>query len=180
MGYSIFFSLTILSLSLVSTSHAQTQAQTQAQSTVGEYLPLTGIPGVTQAVGAGKRDVPALGTFFANMFYLWVGIAGILAVIMLMWGGIQYMTSEAIGGKEAAKSRIWSAIIGLILVLMSWLIIFTINPQILNLNLAPQNTTPAGNEGNPLFNVLDPSSVPNRGLQDPGPGFDDSFFQTPQ
>lgn len=110
-------------------------------SCVQDYLPLTGIPGVTQGVGAQKAGTDAdLSDFFSNMFNLGVGIAGILAVIMLMWGGIEYMTSEAVGNKENAKSRITSAIIGLLIVLMSWLILYTINPDILRLNLNPQSS----------------------------------------
>src|SRR5690606_22709225 len=64
--------------------------------------------------------------------------AGILAVIMITLGGIQYMTTDAISGKTEGKAVITRALLGLMLALASWLILYTINPNILNFSLNPQ------------------------------------------
>jgi hypothetical protein len=134
---------------------AEAQTSDCQPSCVQDYKPLTGIPGVTQGLNATERGTDSnLTDFFANMFYLGVGIAGILAVIMLMWGGIEYMTSEAVGSKENAKGRITNAVIGLIVVLMSWLILFTINPQILELKLNPQSSGSPQNVQTPGVGAL--------------------------
>lgn len=60
-----------------------------------------------------------------------VGIAGLAAFVALVWGGVQWMTS---GGSPSkifeAKDRISSALLGLIIILMSYLILNTINPEL--------------------------------------------------
>ncbi|MDD5318397.1 MAG: pilin [Candidatus Pacebacteria bacterium] len=94
------------------------------------YTPLTNIGNF---VSATPVDFP---TYLNSMYKLGIAAAGVLAVIMIVVGGIQYMTSEAIGSKEEGKDRIWSAIWGLVLALMSFIILNTINPKLLNLNLS--------------------------------------------
>lgn len=74
-------------------------------------------------------------------FYGWgISIGVIIAFIMIVIAGIEYMLSAAtanpgLGGK--AIGRIKSAILGLILLLSSWLILNTINPQITQLQPLP-------------------------------------------
>ena len=65
-------------------------------------------------------------------FYEWaIGLGGIATFVALVWGGFLYITS--MGRPEAmkeARSRITSAFFGLILLLSSWLILNTINPDL--------------------------------------------------
>ncbi len=95
-----------------------------------EYVPLAPIEGyVTQGtVGAG------LEAYIANMYRLGVGIATLLAVLMVIWGGVEYMTTDAWGHKEEGKERIQSALFGLMLALGSYLIIATIDKSILDVD----------------------------------------------
>ncbi len=77
-----------------------------------------------------------LNKLVAWFYYFIVGIAGLSAFIMLIWGGFQYLTSAgnptAIGD---AKDRIKSALLGLLIILTSWLILQVINPDLTTLNL---------------------------------------------
>jgi TRAP-type C4-dicarboxylate transport system permease small subunit len=75
------------------------------------------------------------------MIQIFIGICAVLAVIMIVWGGIEYMTSELISGKDAGRERIRDAVFGLILALGAWLLLYTINPQLLN---SEPNIAPAG------------------------------------
>lgn len=65
--------------------------------------------------------------------------AGILATLMLIWGGFQYMTSEIPGMKGKGKDQMTNAIGGLLLAFGSYLILNTINPALtkINFNLRP-------------------------------------------
>jgi hypothetical protein len=54
---------------------------------------------------------------------------------MILLGGVQYMTSEAMGSKEAGKEKIKNALWGLRLAIISWLILSTINPDLLNISI---------------------------------------------
>lgn len=75
----------------------------------------------------------ALSKYVNFMIKIAIGIAAVLAVIMIVMGGIQYMTSELISSKEEGKKRITNAVFGLLIALGSYLILFTINPNLLDL-----------------------------------------------
>ncbi|MFA5792020.1 MAG: D-alanyl-D-alanine carboxypeptidase family protein [Candidatus Paceibacterota bacterium] len=76
-----------------------------------------------------------LGAYLNIMIKIFIGLCAILAVIMIVIGGIEYMTSELPGNKEHGKERITGAIFGLVLALGSWTILYQINPDILNTEL---------------------------------------------
>ncbi len=96
----------------------------------GDYEPLAPIPEVRTTGGSGGLNV-----YLQDMITLIIGVIGVLSVIMITIGGVQYMTSEAMGSKEAGRDKIKAAIYGLILVALSYLILNTINPDILNIKI---------------------------------------------
>ncbi|MAF59649.1 hypothetical protein CL631_02250, partial [bacterium] len=102
------------------------------KTSAAKYQPLVEIPGAE--VGSG------LGPLFNQLFEIGLTIAAVLAVIMIAVGGFQYMTTDAVGKKSEGRERIQNAILGLILALMIFIILKTINPQLLNLN-------PGGEQG---------------------------------
>ena len=59
----------------------------------------------------------------------------ILAVVMIVVGGVQYMTSDVLGTKEAGRERIKNAVFGLILLLCTYIILRTINPDLLTFKI---------------------------------------------
>jgi len=74
----------------------------------------------------------SLSSYLNPMITIFIGICAVLAVIMILMGGIEYMTSELISSKEAGKERIRNALLGLVLALGAWTILHTINPNLLN------------------------------------------------
>jgi len=75
-------------------------------------------------------------------FYRWgIAIGGLAAFIALVWAGFLYLTSAGDPAKiKDAKDRITAAISGLVLLLASFLILNTINPELTTLrppSLAP-------------------------------------------
>ena len=97
------------------------------------YTPLASIPSTNGTGDIGSS--PDIGTYFNQMYQLGVGVATALAVLMVIWGGVEYITTDAIGGKEEGKQKVQNAILGLLLALGSYLILQTINPALLNTNL---------------------------------------------
>ncbi len=126
--FSIIFSFFLFNIS--------TYAQTSLN-----YTPLAAIPSPSGTGNVGSTD---LATYFSQMYQLGVGVATALAVLMVIWGGVEYITTDAIGGKEEGKQKIQNAILGLLLALGSYLILQTINPALLNTNL---NITPVTTKG---------------------------------
>lgn len=103
------------------------------------FVPLAEIPGLTKGVTA---DTAGLANFFNNLYKFAVGMAATLAVIMIIWGGLEYSTQDSVSKKSDGKERIFNAIYGLILVLSPVLVFSIINPSILNLsiNIPPLDT----------------------------------------
>lgn len=99
------------------------------------YIPLAPLPGTMDDKGQVN-----LNTYIPGIFNLVIGIAGVLAVLMVVIGGVEYMTTDAIGGKSEGKERINNALWGLLLVLVSWILLHTINPKltIFDLNVEDQ------------------------------------------
>ncbi len=79
-----------------------------------------------------------IGQYVQAWFNYLVGAIGIIAVVMVMWGGIKWITSGGNSGQiEEAKTKIKNAVIGIVLLLGAYTIFTTINPQLLNLSLPP-------------------------------------------
>lgn len=115
-----------------STAQPSSGAATTQTSASGNFVPLAPIPGLTQGVVANSSG---LANFLNNLYKYLVGAAAILAVIMIIWGGLEISTKDSVSKKSDGKARITQAIFGLILVLSPVIVFSIINPSILNLSL---------------------------------------------
>jgi len=89
------------------------------------YKPLVQIPGMPTG------DV-SLTAYLSTLFNFLISIVGILAMAVIIYGGMRYMVSAGNpAAMEDAKETIMSAVYGLALALGSWLIINVVNPDIL-------------------------------------------------
>lgn len=72
------------------------------------------------------------GTDFAGMvtriFEISIMLTIILSIIMIIWGGVEYMGSESVYSKGTGKERIFAALSGLLIALISILLISTLVP----------------------------------------------------
>ena len=84
----------------------------------------------------GKKTFTNIGAFIDFIYKYGVSIAGILAVVMIIIAGVQWTLSagspERIG---AAKKRIAGASVGVLLATLSYVILNTINPYLVNIRL---------------------------------------------
>jgi len=101
---------------------------TQPSSQKG-YTLLADIPTVTV-----KENTP-LPVYLRGLVVAAVGIAIVLAVIMIVMGGIQYVLAAIPSSKEEGKKRIMGALSGLLLVLLSYILLQAINPELLKVGL---------------------------------------------
>ncbi|MFH0853892.1 MAG: pilin [bacterium] len=77
-----------------------------------------------------------LGQYILAWFNYLVGAIGIIAVMMISWGGIKWITSGGNSSQvEDAKGKIKNAVMGIVLLLCTYTIFKTINPRLLNLSL---------------------------------------------
>ncbi|MCX6778959.1 MAG: pilin [Candidatus Magasanikbacteria bacterium] len=103
-------------------------------STLGACIPAG--PADAQITIGGKVQFADLGDYIKTV-YLWVvGVGGTIAVVLVMVGGFAYMTSAGSPEKiKDAKGRISSALMGLVIILGSYTLLYTINPDLVNLRL---------------------------------------------
>lgn len=90
----------------------------------------------TEISFGGKKEFANIGEFIKINYNLGLTIAGILAIIMIVVAGVQWTTSggnsEMISG---AKKRISGALTGLLIAYLSYAILNTVNPAMVNLRL---------------------------------------------
>ncbi|KPJ54768.1 hypothetical protein AMJ47_03415 [Parcubacteria bacterium DG_72] len=108
-----------------------------------EYPDIPDSPAITP-------DTTAVGLpeYVEYIFYFLIWGSGILALLALIYGGFKYIT--AIGNPDKlrdAKDRIISAILGLLIVVGSYVILWQINPQFLRFSLPPLR---------PMINTISP------------------------
>lgn len=111
------------------------------------------IPGVTipnSEFKAGEKitvEGDTLAKYISAVYSYSVGIVAILATVIMMYAGFLWVTSagnsERVGN---AKSWISAALSGLVLVLASYMILNTVNPDLVNL----KKITPRGVENIPM------------------------------
>ncbi|NLE07229.1 MAG: DUF1345 domain-containing protein [Parcubacteria group bacterium] len=101
-----------------------------AQETEDGYIFLAPLAGLKKV----SRD-HALQEYIPFIFKLLIGLSAVFAVLSIVVGGFQYISTDAFQKKSEGKARIKNSILGLILVIGSWLILHTINPDLLEINL---------------------------------------------
>lgn len=87
------------------------------------YVPLES--GAVEGLNTSSTN---LSGFLNGVFKFGIAIAVVLAFIMIVYGGIMKMTTDSWTKQDTAKEIITNAIYGLGLALVSWLILYTINP----------------------------------------------------
>jgi len=121
------------------------------------FVPLAGIPGLTQGVDTTSGG---LAVFFNNLYKYLIGLAAALAVIEIIWGGLEISTQDSVSKNKDGKDRIYQAIFGLVLILSPVLVFSIINPSILNLSLnLPKLDTASGSPAQTSSDASIPTTV---------------------
>ena len=84
-------------------------------------------PSILKQTGIDSSSLPSL---LGTVFNLGIAVAVVLALIMIILGGIEYMTTDAWTKKEEGRQRITDALLGLGLALVCWLLLDIINPTL--------------------------------------------------
>lgn len=150
------------------------------------YVPLVSLPGVTEAGTAVNMS-----SYLSGMIKLLIALATGFAVLMLIVGGTQYVASGVLPDQKSdAKNRMLGAIGGLALVLVSYLILNSINPKLVQFHLmlppvgvlpssvAPVTVVPKATSTIPtatgcsncvVLSSVVPQKAPGAGCKSPGP-----------
>ncbi len=94
----------------------------------------------------GKVDVAGggLGGYLNGLYRAGIAIATGLALIMIVVGGLEYVSVDSIQGKSNGRERIKNALLGLLLALTSYIILRQINPNLLKSDLQVDSVASIG------------------------------------
>lgn len=119
----------------------------------------TSIPGMNTATQANPDPVGII----ANLFQFALLIGGLLAFVMIVYGGIEYAASGDSGsGQKEAKDRIQQALLGLLLLAGSFILLNTINPELTKLEFP--TLTKIKQSSVSLLNLNKPDGVCPQGM----------------
>lgn len=110
------------------------------------FTPNVEIPGFPTTTKVNGRTA---GDYIRALYVYFVGVVGVFAVVMIMYAGFIWITAAGNAGKiTQAKEQMNGAVIGLILMLTSFLLLQLVNPELvklrdLNLPTVPRILQPA-------------------------------------
>ncbi len=112
-------------------------------------------------------EIPVTLSDYLEWLYVFaISITGIAAVVTIAIGGVQYIISYGNPGKmTSAKDNITNALLGLLLAVSAWLILYTINPDLVKNGLTipdierpipsvPPTPLPSGDFKNYTYSVV--------------------------
>src|SRR3989338_3788265 len=139
MDHKILFFLASVFILLPLAAFAQTTVQ----------VDFTNVPDIASPQGTGGAGFIG----WIQSFYQFSLIAGVfLAVGVIAWAGLRYaLAAGNPSGQSDARDQILQALLGLILLFGAYLILYTINPNLINLSLPTLSSVsvsaPASNVG---------------------------------
>jgi hypothetical protein len=127
----------ILSISLV-------PARSMAADEYKLLEPLPCLNGVTDPSKCkdGVQEKIEISSYILYVYKMFIALAVFLAILMIIWGGFLYITSETPFKIEDGKGKIQNAVLGLAMVLVSYLILLTVDPRLVNIDTEIPKITP--------------------------------------
>jgi hypothetical protein len=111
---------------------------------------------IDMGLGGSSADRPDIVAYLNSLFAVALGLAAIIAVIKIIIAGVKYMLSDVVTNKASAKDDIKNALLGLIILLTVYLILYTINPNLTRLDIftrlqqLPAVSAPPNNNTQPV------------------------------
>ncbi len=122
------FSLVFLVFFFVAVFATPTLAQT------AKYTPLVNVPGLNTS---GATSLP---DYINKIYILLISIGALFGVVKIAIAGVKYATTEVVTGKSSAKDDIKGVLMGLAILLLPYIVLYTINPELTKLNVLENAT----------------------------------------
>jgi hypothetical protein len=101
-----------------------------AQTTNPKYTLLEPLPSIGSTSQSTMQPDITLNDYIKYAINLLIAVSAAAAVFMIVWGGLQYMTTDSWGNKSAGLEKVKNAVIGLLMVLSTYIILRTVNPAL--------------------------------------------------
>ena len=156
MKIKLFIILVVLFLFTAALAHAEGTCRSASGGYCLNLAPYnhpqgsyTGLAAVVPGLEFLKGTTGGAGDIISRLYIFGLGLVGISALIMFVFGGVIYMTAaDSQSRVNQAKSMMGNAVFGLVLALISYLILFTINPDLVTKGFpVPKVITPSPTSG---------------------------------
>lgn len=94
------------------------------------YEPLVGLPALK-----GSGGTAGLASYLNQLYMVTIAFGAIIAFIKIAMAGVQYSLTDIVTSKEYAKKNIQGALLGLAILLIPYTVLYTINPDLVKLNI---------------------------------------------
>ncbi len=133
-----------------------------------KFTPQVAIPDYT--FNSSDKTTGNIANYVRAIYKYAIGIVGILAAVVLMFGGIIWLTA---GGNATqignAKAWIGASLTGLVLALLSYMILATVNPALVNFKISAIQTPPeASSTQQTIGNAIKIDGCCDRACNTPG------------
>ena len=133
----------------------------------GDFVPMANIPGIS-------GTPTSLPDYINRIYMLTISIGAFIGVIKLSIAGVKYAMSDVVTDKSSAKKDIMGVFLGLAILLVPFIVLKQINPDLVNLELlrnAGKVNTSGMNPGSSGRNVapIDPRVVRPESCQNSDP-----------
>ncbi len=130
----------VFSIALMSIFFPQIHPTLAQTATVDTFTPEVPIPGAFS--GAQEVNDSLLAHYIQAVYIYFIWVVGIVAVVMVMYGGIRWVGAAGNPGQiKEARDIIDSAVIGVIIALVSVVLLNIINPKLTSFRLPGLATT---------------------------------------
>ncbi len=120
------------------------------------YTPLVGLPGF---MDKDQRDLP---TYINALYLLTIGLGALAGVVRIAIAGVKYSLTDIVTHKGDAKEEIKGVLLGLAVLLVPFIVLNTINPNLTNLDVlhgVKVNISKTGQPTNTTGSAVAPGTV---------------------
>lgn len=131
------------------------------------FTPQVTIPNSSFGAGVTSEVTgTTFGEWISAVYVFFAGVMGVIAAVLVLWGGIKWTTAAGNAGRVTeAKDTIYSALTALLLTFGSYLILNTVNPELVKLKDLSDLIKPIGR----IEQVLEiPRRISDAILRNPG------------
>ena len=115
------------------------QILAEGGNTMADYQNLPDLGGLVPCDGVTYEcDIDAFIRMINGIIKWIISIAGVIFAISFIYGGFLYLTSQGDEGKKGkAKDVLWSTLKGFVIILVAWVIVYTLLNTLVNKDSLP-------------------------------------------
>lgn len=126
--------LAVLAVGMMTPLFVHAQIPTRTETVTAPSGQREGLVELSVPVG-GKNSVSGLPEYIVTLYQYALGIVTLVAIIMVIYGGFQFLLGSTVGSAQKGKTIIADVVGGMVILFLAYVILYNINPKTVNLSL---------------------------------------------